>query len=219
MATTTTHPAAEHHHQAAAHHAAAAHHHLEAAHHHEVGEHDEAKKHAEAALRHSEHGHKHTTTAHQHSHKLRLVPLRARGVVRLPWPLGSRSANAPPISPIEATSEVGIVSSATTEEPAGAGRALRKVITHEDFIGWFTRVGAGYPHRVQSGHAGGTGNDQPAPETTRLRRGRKDVQAERASDVNHPPPGRNERSRDRYRAAARTSRGTSRSSSPTDPKE
>lgn len=62
MATTTKHPAYEHHHQAAAHHAAAAHHHLEAAHHHDTGEHDQAKKHAEAAHHHSEHGHKHTTT-------------------------------------------------------------------------------------------------------------------------------------------------------------
>ncbi len=31
-------------------------------------------------------------------------------------------------------------------------------MTHEDFIRWFTRSGAGYPHRVQSGHAGGIGN-------------------------------------------------------------
>src|SRR5208337_4237839 len=127
------------------------------------------------------------------------VAPRARGV-RSPRPLGSCSANATPIAPIEATSEVGIVSSATTEEPAGAGPALRKVIIHEDFICCFTRFGARYTHRVQSGHARGIGSNQPAPEGTRLRRGRKDVQAKRASDVNHSPSGRDERSRDRYRA-------------------
>ena len=58
--------------------------------------------------------------------------MRARGLL----------AVAPPIAPIEATSEVGIVSSATTEEPAGAGPALKKVIIHEDFICCFTRFGS-----------------------------------------------------------------------------
>ena len=40
----------------------------------------------------------------------------------------------------------------------------------------------------------------PQRQPARLRRGRKHIQAERASDVDDPPPGGDERSRDRHRA-------------------
>ena len=98
-------------------------------------------------------------------------------------------------------------------------RSLKKAMTHEDSIRWFTDDGAGCPDRLQSGHSGGTGSHHhPSPQGTRLRGSRQHVQSERPRMSTTLPQGRDERSRDRHRAA-RTSTGTSRSSSPTGPRE